>query len=405
MIIFTKEKQTTEYMDFYNMENNGELKKIKSLSKIELQKNNYSFKLQDYEEEKLNENINYVKLGDISIIQNGKRIVKSRSPPGDYPVYGGGYATFYTNQYNREGKNCKISREGMSLKNCVLCINGPFYLNSQAFTVISNDENKFLSKYIWMFLLYNKEKIMACGRGTAQLAIDVKQFQKIKIPNYSIEKQREIIQELEELDNISQNYKNQLKSLKKEREFFYKYNNNDLKSFTNGKETIKLEDIINFEKKSKRAAKVGKKEGKYPFYKSGKKISRSDFNDYQNQCIIIGDGGESCVNFASNFACSDHNYIFNTKDNNVFLNEYLYYFLKINIHIIRSLMKGVAIKNLSKTSLKNIKIPKLSLEEQQKYIELAKKKMNKINSFEQKREELKQHIEELNQIGKNIIIN
>ena len=401
MIIFTKEEKTTENIDFYNLKN-GEIIKDKSISLKELREKDYSLKLQDYEEENLNQDIEYTTVGDISIINNGKRIVKSRSPPGDYPVYGGGFATFHTDQYNREGENCKISREGMSLDNCVLRISGKFYQNSQGFTIKSKNEKEYLTEYIWKFLLYNKEKIMKCGRGTAQLAIDVKRFKKIKIPKYSLEKQQEIINDLEHLDRINQNYKNQLKELKGEKEFYYKHNNNDLKNIQKDKETIKLDTIIDFNKKSKSKSSTKKKEGKYNFYCCSNKIHKCDEKLYDEECILISGGGSFIVHKTRNFNCSTDLHIIKSNDEK-YSNDYIYYYLIINKYFYEKQMTGVAIKHFTKTQVKNIKIPILILEEQKNYIKIAKAKMEKINSFEIKREELKTQIEELTQIGKNII--
>ncbi len=399
MMIFTNEEETTKNIDFYKMVN-GKLKLEKTISKEELSKNNYSFKLQTYEKEILNSNIEYIKLGDICNIKSGDFLPKKKQIKGNFDVIGGGRVMGSHNIYNREQENIILTRVGdFNIK----FLNKQFFLTDNGFSINMKDEN-YLINFVFYYLKYNSDIVSKLYGGTAQKVISKTKLNKIKIPKYSLEKQQEIIQELEELDNISQNYKNQLKSLKKEQEFFHKYNNNDLKSLSKGKETVKLEDVINFEKKSKRAAKVGTKVGKYNFYKSGNKTFKSDFNDYQKEYIILGDGGVKLdLAIDSNFSCSDHNFIFNSKNKET-ITEFLYYYLKINIHYVRSLMTGVAIPNLSKTSLKNIKIPKLSLEKQQKYIELAKKKMNKINSFEQRGEELKQHIGELNQIGKNIII-
>ena len=133
-------------------------------------------------------------LGEVCDIENGKRIVKNQVENGDYPVLGGGgYTNFYTNEFTREGKTCKISREGMSLNNCVMLLNEKYYLNSQAFTIVSN-YSKLINEYIWYYLLHIKEKIFECGRGTAQKAIDINDFKLLKIPIPSLQKQKEIVE-------------------------------------------------------------------------------------------------------------------------------------------------------------------------------------------------------------------
>ena len=133
-------------------------------------------------------------LGEVCEFQNGKRIVKGQVETGEYPVLGGGgFTSFYTNEYSREGKTCKISREGMSLHNCVMLLNEKYYLNSQAFTIKSKNEIIMINEYLWYCLDNNKEQVFKCGRGPAQKAIDIDEFKSIKIPIPTLERQEEII--------------------------------------------------------------------------------------------------------------------------------------------------------------------------------------------------------------------
>jgi type I restriction-modification system DNA methylase subunit len=134
-------------------------------------------------------------LGELCELQNGKRIVKNQVESGDYPVLGGGgFTSFFTNTFTREGKTCKISREGMSPHNCVMILDMKYYLNSQAFTIKSRSEQELANQYLWYFLDINKEQVFKCGRGTAQKAIDVEEFKAIQIPIPSLEHQQEIFE-------------------------------------------------------------------------------------------------------------------------------------------------------------------------------------------------------------------
>ena len=141
-------------------------------------------------------------LEDTCELQNGKRIVKDQVETGEYPVYGGGGLTsFYTNQYTREGKTCKISREGMSLHNCVMILNEKYYLNSQGFTINSKNYNMMINEYLWYYLDNNKEQVFKCGRGTAQKAIDIDEFKSIKIPIPSLENQEKVVAYYEQMND------------------------------------------------------------------------------------------------------------------------------------------------------------------------------------------------------------
>ena len=153
-----------------------------------------------------------------------------------------------------------------------------------------------------------------------------------------------------------------------------------------------LGEICKFLSKSKRNAKYGNKEGLYPFFKSSIKVdSYVDEPDYEEESLIIGDGGEPNINYGVKFSTSDHCYILQNK-NKLLLNlKYSYYYLYHNLDMMKQLYTGVAIKNISKTNIEGIKIPIPSLERQQeivKYLDFIYEKANKTSN--EKIAELKQ---------------
>ena len=153
-----------------------------------------------------------------------------------------------------------------------------------------------------------------------------------------------------------------------------------------------LEKVCKFLPKSKRNAKYGNKKGLYPFFKSSIKVEcYVDEPDYEEESLIIGDGGEPNVNYGIKFSTSDHCYILQNK-NKLLLNlKYGYYYLYHNLDMISLLYTGVTIKNISKTNIEGIKIPIPSLERQQEivnYLDYIYEKTNKTSS--EKIAELKQ---------------
>ena len=141
------------------------------------------------------------KLGDVSEWKMGERIVKSKVESGTVPVYGGGGITFYTNSSNRSGVNCKISREGMSEKNCVLMINGEYHQNSQGMTVVTKDTNTILNGYLWNWLLTNKKSVFECGQGSAQMAINMSALNNLSIAIPPLPIQQEVLAILNEMES------------------------------------------------------------------------------------------------------------------------------------------------------------------------------------------------------------
>jgi type I restriction-modification system DNA methylase subunit len=142
------------------------------------------------------------------------------------------------------------------------------------------------------------------------------------------------------------------------------------KTYDDDVEIKTLGEICKFLSKSKRNAKYGKKIGKYPFFKSSIKIdSYVDNPDYDEESLIIGDGGEANINYGIKFSTSNHCYILQNK-NKLLLNlKYCYYYIFYNLDIMNQLYTGIGIKNISKTNIEQIKIPIPSLEKQNKIVE------------------------------------
>ncbi len=131
-------------------------------------------------------------LGKIARIDFGKRITKANNVEGEYPVYGGGDITFYTNSFNREGYNIVISRFGVSAK-CVRILRTQFFLNDSGMTVSSLGE--YLNpEYLGFYLFNHQDEIYHLARGTAQKNIDIEQFKSLPIPVPPIDEQMKIVQ-------------------------------------------------------------------------------------------------------------------------------------------------------------------------------------------------------------------
>ena len=151
-----------------------------------------------------------------------------------------------------------------------------------------------------------------------------------------------------------------------------------------------LGEVCKFLPKSKRNAKYGNKEGLYPFFKSSTKVdSYIDEPDYEEESLIIGDGGEPNINYGIKFSTSDHCYILQNK-NKLLLNiKYAYYYLYHNLDMMKQLYTGVAIKNISKTNIEGIKIPIPPLERQEEIIKDMDEISNSIDTIKLRVKQLK----------------
>ena len=181
------------------------------------------------------------RLGEVCQINFGKRIVAKDTPPGPYYVYGGGGATFTTMDYNRE--NCMIvSRFAMSPE-CVRFVRGRFFLNDSGLSVQSNNgllTQEFVEKYLWAI----QPQIYNLGRGAAQKNLNTKSFSEMPIPIPAVEVQRQIVSELDKINEMLEVKRGQLKDLDMlSQSLFYEMFGDPIEN-PQGWETFHLRDLV-----------------------------------------------------------------------------------------------------------------------------------------------------------------
>ena len=152
-----------------------------------------------------------------------------------------------------------------------------------------------------------------------------------------------------------------------------------------------LGEVCKFLPKSKRPASYGNKKGAYPFYTSSKKICSKycDAYDYNDESLIIGDGGVANINYSTQFSASDHCYILQNKDKYILNLKYAYYYLYNNLEIMGELYTGIGLKNISKEDLEQLKTPIPSLERQQEIVEECEQITKSIDTIKLRKEQLK----------------
>jgi type I restriction-modification system DNA methylase subunit len=165
-----------------------------------------------------------------------------------------------------------------------------------------------------------------------------------------------------------------------------------------GYELVKLGDISEFKPKSKRNASFGQTTGQYNFYTSSEKIQKCDIADYNEECLIIGDGGVANIKIDNQFSCSCHNHIVKTP-----YNHYIYYLLSGKIELLSDGFSGSVLKNLSKDYLKNlqISIPK-SQSKIQEWVDKISSPYNVKNTKQTQIKELELFVQNrIKEIGEN----
>ena len=139
-----------------------------------------------------------MRIGDICLIQNGERKDRESNVEGNIPVYGSGLRyLFMTNEFNREGKTCKINK--IKSNRQVMIMNEKYFLNNNAFTIISKDETIITNEYLWFYLENNQYLLQYTG--FAILKIDMEHFLNIQIPVPALFRQFEISTNIIALQN------------------------------------------------------------------------------------------------------------------------------------------------------------------------------------------------------------
>jgi type I restriction enzyme M protein len=155
------------------------------------------------------------KLGEISLIDYGTRIVKKTEQGTIYPVYGGGGETFKSDNYNRENVFI-ISRFGMSPR-CVRYVSGKFFLNDSGLTLNTADSSILNQSYLNQFLFLHQEMVYICGQGVAQKNLEIETFKSVKIPLPPLDIQQKIVDEIEVLEANEKSAKEEVEGLNQEK--------------------------------------------------------------------------------------------------------------------------------------------------------------------------------------------
>ena len=129
-------------------------------------------------------------------INFGTRVTRKKDAGTRYPVYGGGGATFFMDEFNREDE-LVVARFAMSEK-CTRFVEGKFFLNDSGLTLKTKNESKLRQQFLeWQCIAKNKV-IYDLGRGTAQKNLNTKDFKRLSFVIPPLDEQGRIVEVLDE---------------------------------------------------------------------------------------------------------------------------------------------------------------------------------------------------------------
>ncbi len=148
-----------------------------------------------------------MRLGDICEFQNGKNITTSMFIEGIYPVIGGGKNPCgYHNQYTVDENTILISKDGSA---GYVSMYDTKVFTSNHCIYIPNSSHIHEKMYIYYWLKSIQTEIYKLQRGSIQPGINKKDLENIYIPVPPLDIQKEIVAELDNLnDMIESNKKN-----------------------------------------------------------------------------------------------------------------------------------------------------------------------------------------------------
>ena len=155
-------------------------------------------------------------LGDVCKVNQGIYIKSDMKIPGEYPVYGGGNASYYIDKYNREDEII-VAKDGVS-SDCVRYEQNKFFLNHHGWTIICKDE--IIKKYMFYHLHSIQHELLSIAKGTAQLGINQQNFYKLQIQIPSIDRQTEIVEYCEYNDTLIKQLETGIENNKKQAQQF-----------------------------------------------------------------------------------------------------------------------------------------------------------------------------------------
>lgn len=250
-----------------------------------------------------------------------------------------------------------------------------YMCGNRAVINIESNEKLVDIKYIYYFLLQNRAYIESLAQGSVQKNLYIFILEKVKIRLPDKEKQRKILNILNNIDNKIE-LNNQINNN------LFEIGNELLKNdFILENEKEILSQVIKFVKGKKPNNISSNKQVGYEKYLTiaclnGQELNYADTNKMimsNNDLLMVMDGASS-----GEVYCGGHGIVGSTlaridcTDNN-YISEFIFFCLKYYKDLIQSKNTGSAIPHTDKVFVGSLEIPKINIEKQEKYNVLLSK--------------------------------
>jgi type I restriction-modification system DNA methylase subunit/restriction endonuclease S subunit len=352
MMIFQKGVGPTQSVKFIGLDE----KLLVDATLADLRSKSYSLNYKQYLPQSAVEveGFEMVKLGELVEADSGDLLPKDKFVNGDYSIIGGGKIIGTYNKSNRNADEIVISRVGNA---CITYMNKKYYLTDNALAIVSKNQTKMLTKYLYYYLTQNIDKLREQYSGTAQPVISKTRLYDIQIPLPSLERQQEIVQAIDIWTNLAQQEESTLKMLEQQMMF-------EVKEMGRGKPRVKLGEVCDIRYGDKNPSYETKE--LYPGIGGG--VSPSSYVPRWNieaYTPIVSRSGSAGHISRYHTRGSAGSFAFVCLTNIKIIKDYLYFALKNDEEYIKTLPEGTVQKNMNRDVLRSIEISLPTLAEQQ----------------------------------------
>ena len=134
-------------------------------------------------------------------------------------------------------------------------------------------------------------------------------------------------------------------------------------------QVLPLEGLVNF-KTGKLNSNAAKPDGMFPFFTCSQETFRTDTWSFDGEYVLLAGNNAAGIYplkyFNGKFDAYQRTYAINTMDENVLVTRYIYYALRLQLELMKSISTGVATKFLTLSLLNRTQIPVPPLPTQRK---------------------------------------
>ncbi len=313
-----------------------------------------------------------ISIGEIATIQKGTSITKEKVIKGDIPVIAGGKdIAYYHNVANRDGNVITISASGANA-GFINYFSNPIFA-SDCCTVKAKDEDIISTKLLYVFLQRIQSLVYGFQKGQAQPHVYGNDVAQIKIPIPPKEIQKQIIKEIDKIDNSVSSAKQQIGDFEiKIEELLSSIKHKDDSLNTVAPfvaKSIKYSDIVS-ETYITTDNMLQNKLGVVPFEGEA---NISSITEYKKEDILISNIRPYLKKIwlaDKEGGCSKDVLVLRSSDTDKYLPKYIYYMLRRDAFFdyVMEGKKGIKMPRGNKDDILKYRIPIPSIDEQKRIV-------------------------------------